>query len=164
MRIFAIRIGLWKQSAAITAVFFILTAYGASTQAAEAYVSHGMSDASPSEVYLAYLEVTAELDSPQQVIPFSPHPRAELQAELAQMSEQDKAKTVAFIRSMAATDVEILDEQIDGDTATLEVRGQTRSLFTGEIEPSWGTVTLVRRGSEWKVKHEAWRDRPEASD
>lgn len=127
------------------------------------YASHGMPDATPGEVYLKYVQVLHAADSANDIMTFSPRTRAENRKQLEAMSDAQRRKALAAMQGMALTDATILSEQVDGDAATLEVYGQSPNLLTGAAEPTWGTVTLVRRGGEWKVANQALRDSEQAT-
>lgn len=128
------------------------------------YASHGMTDATPSQVYLRYAEVVAAADSVEDILPFSPFPEARNRKDFEAMSLEQRRQALGFIKAMALVDADVLSEQVDGDTATLEVRGQSLGMLSGELEPTWGTITLVRKAGEWKITNRAFRDTPQAGD
>lgn len=128
------------------------------------YASHGMPEATPSEVYLRYVEIVGDADSVEDILPFSPFPIAKNQKDLEAMPLEQRKKALGFIKGMMSlADAQVLSEQVDGDTATLEVRGQSPGLLSGELEPTWGTITLVRKAGEWKVSNQAFRETEQAA-
>lgn len=128
------------------------------------YASHGMADATPAQVYLRYVEVAAAADSVEDILPFSPFTEAKNRKDLEAMPLAQRKQALGFIKAMALVDAEVLSEQVDGDTATLEVRGQSPGMLSGELEPTWGTISLVRKAGEWKITNRAFRDKPQAGD
>src|SRR5690606_26783882 len=101
--------------------------------------------------YLEYARVIHASDSAEAIMPFSPQPAAQVKASLAQMTPEQLAQALAFLRALVPLHPEVLDETVDGDTATLQVRGDLPGMIDGELEPNRGTVILLRRGGEWKV-------------
>lgn len=52
--------------------------------------------------------------------------------------------------------LEVRSETIDGDQATLEVRGYFAEVDDGEPGWSTGSITLAMEGGRWKVEDESW--------
>lgn len=143
----------------VTGLFLLLALCLSTAHATEpTYASNGMTDASPSEVYLRYEQVLADLQSLKQLLPYSSRSLAANRKQLASIPPEKIGKLITSMRAMAVQDIEIIDQSIDGDTATLKARGRSIGLFTGEPEDVWGTIDMVRKGGEWKVKNSNWRD------
>lgn len=85
--------------------------------------------------------------------------RANIQEQEA-LSAEERSKVFAVSLSPLFTParVEVRDETVTDDRATLNVRGYFEEVLTGE--PGWiaGTVTLVREDGGWKVDSEAFLD------
>ena len=138
-------------------VFAVLAMLAFAGRAAEPeYASHGMAGASPSEVYLEYARVIHAADSAEAILPFSPQPVAQARASMAGMSPDQMQQALAFMRSLVPLHPEVLEEIVDGETATLQVRGDLPGMIGGELEPNRGTVTLVLRGGEWKISDQSF--------
>ena len=122
------------------------------------YFSHGMPDAGPTEVYLQYARAIHAADSPEAIFPYSPQPAAQVRASLAGMTPDQVEQALGFMRSLVPVQPEVLSETVDGDTATLEVRGALPGMLDGEPSPHRGTVTLVRVGGEWKISNQSFEE------
>lgn len=129
------------------------------------YASHGMVNASPSEVYLHYLEVLHNAESIMEILPYSPRTQTQNQAQLEATSEQELSRALAMMQAMAPVDVQVLQESVDGNRATLEFKARARSLFDGDMVPVWGRVPLLRRQGEWKIGYAETQDtKPDWAD
>jgi hypothetical protein len=127
------------------------------------YAAHGLAGATPTRVYLRYVEVLRGADAVEDIMPFSPFPAAQNQRDLAAMPPEQRRQALAFIKGLAPDALEVLGETVDGDQASVAVRGQFPGMLSGQPETSWGEITLVRRAGEWKVSNQAFRDTEESA-
>lgn len=118
-----------------------------------------MADASPSEVYLRYVDVLNQLTSLKQLLPFSNRKRATNLEQLSSMSTEQRQKTIKMLRAGAPRDVTVAKEQIQDSSATLTVTGKVLGVLEGDMQPVWGTITLVRKAGEWQMKYSDWSDK-----
>jgi len=146
----------------VLGLLLALAGHGAMAAEPE-YVAHGMAGATPTQVYLRYVEVLREAEAVEDIMPFSPFPAAQNRRDLEAMPPDQRRQALAFIKGLAPDELEVLGETVTGDQATVAVRGQFPGMLSGEPEANWGDITLVRRAGEWKVSNQAFRDTEAAS-
>ncbi len=156
-----------KQSmrrAGLAFAVFLVSA-GMAAGAGLKYVSNGMANASPAEVYLRYIEVLHNAQSLPEIFPFSPNPKAQNMKDLETLSPEQRKQGLAGIKAMSLNPegAKILSQKITGDTAILEVRGLSPGM-NGKLEATWATVKMIRRQGEWKILSQALRDTEKPSN
>lgn len=76
--------------------------------------------------------------------------------EITALPVEEQRRTLELAVLFTFSPVEILNETVNGNRATLEVRGYDETPMMGE--PGWrqGTISLVKEAGEWKVGNESW--------
>jgi hypothetical protein len=101
----------------------------------------------PAGAYLGYSRAVERATDAAELVPyFAEHRRRELDAAKAR-----GADLLANMRASALAHAEVAAQRVDGDTATLEVRGVKRNPRTGRMVRISGTVELVREGPVWRI-------------
>ena len=124
---------------ALSLALLAAPACGGSTPAAnEAAASR------PSDVYTAYLSAVGNAGSIKEVHPF-----------LSALAQKRAAGDLEALKArVPGGRLKILDEQIQGERATVMVSGTLQK--QGKELPATGTVQLIREGGGWKVDQESW--------
>lgn len=151
--------------AGLVLALFLMSAGMAAGAGAE-YVSNGMGNASPAAVYLRYIEVLKNAQSLEEIFPYSPNTNPQNMKDLAALSPEQRKQGLAGIKSMSLDPegARVINVQVTGDTATLEVRGLAPDMMSGKLETTWATVKMVRREGEWKIAGQALRDTEKPAD
>ena len=75
--------------------------------------------------------------------------------QLEAIPQAQQQQMVAMVQMMAPVEYTVIEEKIDGDTATLVLTGKGKD-FSGNITDQKGTVTFKKEGGAWKVVKEKW--------
>ena len=128
---------------ALSIAILAAPACGGSTPPADA-ATEGTARA-PGDVYTAYLSAVGNAGSAQEVYPFlSGAAQKRVGADLETLKARVPGGTL-----------QIIDERIHGDRATVIVSGTIQDK-KGKEQQATGTVLLVHEGRGWKVDQETW--------
>jgi hypothetical protein len=61
-------------------------------------------------------------------------------------------------RSTLPQTIEIRQEALRKNIATMTVEGRRRDPDSAKIIISQGTITMVKEDGTWRLRHESWRD------
>jgi hypothetical protein len=104
----------------------------------------------PGETYLAYRAAMLKAKSIEAMTPWLAR---EARAQVDEMPEEERPMMFEFLQEMsgAITNVKVVGEKVDGDTALVQVEGtnQTQAQVTGKIE-------MAREDGAWRVVRENW--------
>jgi len=109
-------------------------------------VSAAFAQSSPSETYKSYLEAVYSGDLVKGKTLLAEKCLKDMEAS------GDADNFFKMMGGMEPKEVQIINEDVQGDTASLEVKGKN---FGGDCK---GTITLNKENGEWKVAKEAWHN------
>lgn len=101
----------------------------------------------PARVYLAFLAGLDKAKTLDAVLPFYVK---EVRAPNAKAPAKEKAATLEFMKKNTPKDVKVLRENIEGDKATVLVKGDSNG---GAVK---GKALLVREGGKWLFESHEW--------
>ena len=76
--------------------------------------------------------------------------------QLKAMPAEQKAQIGEMMKMMAPTEYTVITEDIQGDTATLTIKGKATD-FSGAENEQEGTVSFVKEDGVWKLAKESWK-------
>jgi len=71
----------------------------------------------------------------------------------SKMNDPKFPEALEFIKSMQATNVELQLLTVDGNNASITAQGKDP-----DGKPTYGVLTFVKEGADWKVAKESWRN------
>jgi len=106
--------------------------------------------------YLAWVKAVkaGDIEAWKKTVPAEASQQIEAQAKEMNKTPKD---VLEFLGAMSPDQSKITGLKVDGNNATLSVKGITK----GEPKPSYGKVQLVLEGGAWKVGKQSWSDKPE---
>ena len=76
--------------------------------------------------------------------------------QLEAMPEEQKTQIAEMMKMMAPTEYTVVNEDIQGDSATLTLVGKATD-FSGSPCDKKGTACFVKEGGLWKLAKESWK-------
>jgi hypothetical protein len=76
--------------------------------------------------------------------------------QLKAMPEAQKKGIADMMKMMAPIDYTVVTEDIQGDTATVTIKGKVKD-FSGQVVEKSGTLRFVKEGGVWKLAREKWK-------
>lgn len=136
----------------VTGAFFLRRARGGWKITNRHYFvfSHGMRDASPGDVYLRLNSVIAGMDSLRDVLPYAAFDLRDLHRRWSSYSDSERVRLLQKVKGYVLQEPRVVGENIDGDRATIVVRGWIRGP-SGETEEIRGVVQMGILAGEWKT-------------
>jgi hypothetical protein len=119
-------------------------------------IQPALSETSPTQAYLELHKKELAAKSYSDLVPL--HSKSSLAND--KMSKEEQEQMFPLFKSLLVKDVTVTKEIVNGDSATLEVKGAPeKGLKPGDTETIVGTILLSREDGEWKLDKEKWNSK-----
>jgi hypothetical protein len=110
----------------------------------------GNGGATPTGVYMSYRQAIVDGDEQVLIQHASEAKAQQILTEFLNLTQEQIEQVMVFLKGFLPENLVIVDENIDGNTATLTATGIVIGLESN------GTITMVKEQGQWKLESEVW--------